>query len=129
MTTKAGYWIGGGLIAFSVVGAIAWGVMGFMRIAQTVEDFERIPIPGTRTLLLEAEKVILYVEGPGADELTPPVRVTVTDARSEARGPDRVLRREPDLQLRCDGHGRRDGDATASRVLRRAHGEREHGRL
>ena len=61
--------------------------MGFVSITQTVEDFERVPIPGTRTLSLEAEKVILYVEGPGADELTPPVRVTVSDARTETRVP------------------------------------------
>ncbi len=87
MTTKAGYWIGGGLIALSVVGAILWGVMGVIGISDTVEDFERVPIPGSRTLNLDAEKVVLYVEGPGVDEITPAVSVRVTDAGSEARIP------------------------------------------
>lgn len=87
MTTKAGYWIGGGLIAFSVVGAILWGVMGFLGITDKVDGFERVPIPGTRTLNLEAKKVVVYVEGPRADELTPSVGFTVTDARTEARVP------------------------------------------
>ena len=87
MTTRAGYWIGGGLIAISVVGAILWGVSGFMRIVDTVNGFERIPVPGARTLDLGTDKVIVYVEGPQADVHTPPVHFTVTDARTEARVP------------------------------------------
>jgi hypothetical protein len=58
VTSKAGYWIGGGLIAFSVVGAILWGVTAFLRIDDTVDGFERVPIPGARTLALPAQKAI-----------------------------------------------------------------------
>jgi hypothetical protein len=87
VTTRAGYWIGGLLIACSVVGAILWGVAGVVRIDDTVEGFERVPIPGARTVSLPADKVILYVEGPRADELTPSVGVTVEDPGSEDRVP------------------------------------------
>ena len=70
---------------------------------------------------LDADKVVVYVEGPRADELAPPVGVTVTDARSEARVPLASVRREPDLQLRHVGRGDRDRDAAARRALRRPH--------
>ena len=87
MTSKAGYWIGGGLIAFSVVGAILWGVLGFMKIVDTVDDFQRVPIPATRTVSLADGKSIIYVEGPRADDVTPPVRVSITDPQTERNLP------------------------------------------
>jgi hypothetical protein len=87
VTTKAGYWIGGLLIASGIAGAIVWAILAFTHIVDTVGAFDRIPIPGSRTLELGAHKVVIYIEGPGADESTPTVALTVTDARTEQRIP------------------------------------------
>ena len=48
VTSRAGYWIGGGLIVAGVVGAILWGVLSFLAIDDTVDDFARAPAPGWR---------------------------------------------------------------------------------
>lgn len=82
MRTKAGYWIGGGLIALGVVAAVAWAVLGLARIDDTVADFARVPVPGSRTMALDAGKHVIYVEGPRADEGAPPISVVVVDART-----------------------------------------------
>lgn len=82
MTTKAGYWIGGGLIVFAVVVAVLWAVIAGAHLVSTIDDFQRVTIPGTTTVQLGAHKVVLYVEGPAADHSIPPVRVLVTDART-----------------------------------------------
>jgi hypothetical protein len=87
VTTKAGYWIGGALICCGVVGAILWGVAGFLRIDDTVGAFQRLPIPGARTLSLPADKVVVYVEGPGVDERAPSIGVAVTAAHTGAEVP------------------------------------------
>jgi hypothetical protein len=89
VTSRAGCWIGAGLLAAGIVGAILWGVVGFARIATTIDDLERFAIPSTRTAQLEARKYIVYVEGPGADESTPTIELVVTDARSEREVPVR----------------------------------------
>jgi len=83
VTSKAGYWIGGGLIAFAVVGAILWGVFGVIGVVNAVDDFQRVPIPAARSVELGAEKSIIYVEGPRADERTPPVRFAIIDPGTE----------------------------------------------
>lgn len=116
MTSKAGYWLGAGLIAFAVVGAILWGVMGFMGITDTVDEFERVPIPGTRTVALPANKVVLYLEGPGVDEFTQPVRVTVTEPGSETRVP--VASYGGSLSYSFDTTGAAIGTVTAPRAGR-----------
>jgi hypothetical protein len=82
VTSKAGYWIGGGLIVFAVVVAVLWAVIAGAHLVSTIDDFQRVTIPGTKTVQLGAHKVVLYVEGPAADQRIPPVRVLVTDART-----------------------------------------------
>jgi hypothetical protein len=89
VTSRLGYWIGGGLLAAGVLGAILWGVLGFAHIATTIDDLQRFAIPSTSTAHLEARKYTVYVEGPGADESTPPVDLFVTHARSERAVPVR----------------------------------------
>lgn len=83
MTSKAGYWIGGGLIVCAVAGAILWGVLSFAKIIGTIDDFQHVPIPGSAQVQLEARKYVVYVEGPGADVSAPAVRIQVVDARTE----------------------------------------------
>lgn len=84
MNSRAGYWIGGGLIVGAVVGAILWGVLSFVSIGNTLDDFARVQAPGSRAVALEARKYVVYFEGPGAGEdYTPPIEVTIRDARNE----------------------------------------------
>lgn len=84
MNSPAGYWIGGGLIVAAVAGAILWGVLSFVAIGDTLDDFLRVPAPGSQEVQLEPRKYIVYFEGPGAGEdYTPPIEVSVRDARNE----------------------------------------------
>jgi hypothetical protein len=89
MRSRAGYWIGGGLLAAGIVGAILWGVLAFARLSGSIDDFERSAIPGTQTVHLDARQYTVYVEGPGADESTPAIQLVVSDARSEREVPVR----------------------------------------
>jgi hypothetical protein len=90
MKRDFGYWIGGGLVGFAVIGAIVWGVIAFGHIANTVEDFQRVPIPGRAEVRLEARKYVIYVEGPGADQAVPPVNIAITKRGSSTRPPIRA---------------------------------------
>ena len=83
MTSKAGYWIGGGLLVAAVAGAILWVVLGFSHIVGTIDDFQHVPIPASQNVSLQARKYVIYVEGPGADQSVPPVRILITDDRTE----------------------------------------------
>lgn len=84
MTSRAGYWIGGGLIVAAVAGAILWGVLSLVSIGNTLDDFVRVPAPGAQEVRLEQRKYIVYFEGPGAGEDSiPPIEVSVRDARNE----------------------------------------------
>jgi hypothetical protein len=84
VTSRAGYWIGGGLIVAAIAGAILWAVLSFVAIGDTVDDFRRAPAPGAASVQLEARKYIVYLEGPGVGEdFAPPVEVQVVDRRSQ----------------------------------------------
>jgi hypothetical protein len=63
--SRAGYWIGGGLIVAGAGGAILWGVLSFTGMGDTIDDFQRASAPGMARVELEARKYIVYVEGPG----------------------------------------------------------------
>ncbi|MDQ3611781.1 MAG: hypothetical protein M4D85_09310 [Actinomycetota bacterium] len=84
MRSKAGYWIGGGLMLLALVGSILYGFLSLKQTARTVEAFQRVDLPGTATVELEARKYIIYAEGPGAAQSTPEVEVAVTDLRSQS---------------------------------------------
>jgi hypothetical protein len=87
MKRDFGYWIGGGLVGFAVIGAIVWGVLAFGHIAKTVDDFQRVPIPGRADVRLEARRYVIYVEGPRADQAVPPVNIAITKPSSSTRAP------------------------------------------
>lgn len=84
LKSKAGYWIGGGLMVLALVGSILYGFLSLKSTARTVEAFQRVDLPGTATVELEARKYIIYAEGPGANQSTPEVEVAVTDLRSQS---------------------------------------------
>jgi hypothetical protein len=50
------YWIGGGLIAFAVIGAIVWAIVAVFGVAGMVNDFQRVEVPGSATVGLDARK-------------------------------------------------------------------------
>ncbi len=84
MNSRAGYWIGGGLIAAAVVAGVLWVVLSFVSISATLDDFVRVPAPGSQAVALEQRKYIVYFEGPGAGaDHVPPIEVTIRDARNE----------------------------------------------
>jgi hypothetical protein len=85
-----GYWSGGGLLAFAAIGAVAWVALAFGQIARTVDDFQRVSIPGSADVRLEARKYVIYVEGPRADQAVPPVSIAITKRGGSTRRP--VLR-------------------------------------
>jgi hypothetical protein len=85
MTSRAGYWIGAGLIVLGVAGAILWGVLSFAGMGDEVEDFVRAPAPGAARVELEERKYIVYVEGPGVGEdYSPPVDIVISDPAGDA---------------------------------------------
>jgi hypothetical protein len=82
--SRAGYWIGGALIAVGIVGAVLWFVGSLMSLSDEVDGFQRVPIPGEGTVRLDARKYVLYYEGSGADESVPVFTVEIADARTGA---------------------------------------------
>jgi hypothetical protein len=80
--SRAGYWIGGGLVAAGVLGAVLWFVTSLVRLDREVDDFQRVPIPGEATVQLEARKYVVYYESSTAEEVVPPFRIAIADART-----------------------------------------------
>jgi hypothetical protein len=114
--SRAGYWIGGGLIVVGVVGAIAWAVLTGAHLVDTIDDFQHVAIPGREQVLLEQRKYVLYVEGPGADENVPAIEVAVSDARRET--PVAVRRYSGSLSYSFDTAGAAVATVTAPRAGR-----------
>jgi hypothetical protein len=85
-----GYWSGGSLLGFAAIGATAWVVLAFGQIAHTVDGFQRVSIPSSADVRLEARKYVIYVEGPRADQAVPPVKIAITKRGGSTRPP--VLR-------------------------------------
>ena len=134
VTSRAGYWIGGGLIVAGVVGAILWGVLSFLAIDDTVDDFARAPAPGMARVELEARKYIVYVEGPGVDrDFSPPVEILVVDPRRDRALP--IAGYSASLTYSMSGHsgraqgtGRRAARASTSCARRRPRPPRRDSR-
>lgn len=111
MTSRAGYWIGGALVVAAIVGAIAYGFLGFRSIDRSVDDFVRVAAPGSQTVQLEDREYVVYFEGPAAGEATvPPVQVAIADARTGSRLP--IADYEDELTYSLDGH-----NGTAQRTV------------
>ncbi len=67
----------------AVVGAILWAVLSAKDVINTVDDFQHVAVPGNGRVHLEQQKYIVYLEGPGADENTPPFQIEIQDSQSE----------------------------------------------
>ncbi len=85
--SRAGYWLGGLLMLFSVIGAVAWLVISLVGVASTVDGWLRVGVPAEATVQLEARKYVVFYESPTAQEQVPPFRVQVFDAQSGAEVP------------------------------------------
>lgn len=59
------YWIAGLIALVGIGGAIAWGVISWDRLNDTIDDFERIAVPGQATLeFSDAGGYTVYYEEP-----------------------------------------------------------------
>lgn len=79
MRSRAGYVIGGGLVAAAVVGAILWLVTSLASVGDQVDGFARVAVPGEATVQLEARKYVVYYESSNADEFVPPFQIEIAD--------------------------------------------------
>ena len=82
MRSRAGYWIGGGLVVAGLLGAVLWFVSALAGIDNDVDDFQRVPVPGEATVQLEARKYVVYYESLTAEEVVPPFKIAIADART-----------------------------------------------
>ena len=58
----AGYWIGSLVIVLGIAAAIAWGVVGFVGLIHSVDDFARVPAEGGGTVRLDDGDYVVYLE-------------------------------------------------------------------
>jgi len=66
--SKAGYWVGAAVVVVGVVGAILWGVLGFLSFGEAVDGFQRVPANGrSEVTFTRTGGYVIYYEGPGAD--------------------------------------------------------------
>jgi hypothetical protein len=80
----AGYWIGGLLIVFGIVGAIVWFAVGLIGISNSVDDFARVPADGGGTVTLDGdEPYVVYIEEDSSTGIPGDVRVSLTDPSGE----------------------------------------------
>lgn len=80
-----GYWIGGGLIAFAVVGAAIWAVLTYFGYVNQVNGFQRMTAPGTATVhLTQPATRMLYYEGTGPAPSLSELGIHVTDPAGHA---------------------------------------------
>lgn len=82
MRSRAGYWIGGGLIVVGVLGAVAFFVSSFARLNDQVDDFQRVPLPGKATVELEARKYVIYSESATSGDAGLPFEVEIIEGRT-----------------------------------------------
>ena len=87
MRSRAGYWLGGALVAAGVLGAVVWLVVSFLAIDDKVGDFQRVPVPGEETVGLETRKYVIYYESSTADEFVPAFSIDIVDAATGAPTP------------------------------------------
>jgi len=83
--SKAGYLVGAVVIAVGVVGAVLWGIFGWMSFTDTIGNLERVTANGQGEVdLAGAGGYVIYYEGPGADSGEVPAgRVSLAPAGSD----------------------------------------------
>ncbi len=79
VTSKAGYWLGAALMIIALVAGTVWAVTSVMGEIRAERAYQRVDLPGTGTIELQAGSYVVYVEGPGANVNPPRVNVVITD--------------------------------------------------
>ncbi len=79
MRSKAGYWLGGALMVLAVVAGTVWVVTSVLGQIRAEQAYQRVDLPGSGSVELQAGSYVVYVEGPGADVNPPQVNVVITD--------------------------------------------------
>lgn len=93
MKSRAGYWLGGGLIVAGISGALAWLVVLLLAVSFDIDGWLRVGVPANTSVGLEAREYVVYYESStAADEPVPPVRVQIFDAQNESEVPVRPYR-------------------------------------
>jgi hypothetical protein len=78
VSIKAGWWIGGILMALGIVGSIVWVVFATLHISDKVEHFQRVSLDSEGIVTLAARKHVIYFEGAGAESDAMYADVTVS---------------------------------------------------
>jgi hypothetical protein len=77
--STAGYWIAAAVFVLGTVGAVVWFVVSIVNAVNLPNDYDRIPVPGERTVRLEEGEWVLYHEYRGATTgFAPDPEVVVT---------------------------------------------------
>jgi hypothetical protein len=113
--SRAGYWIGGALVAAGVAGAILWLVFSLLAIGDEVDGFQRASVPGDAIVELEAREYVVYYEGSLVGGVVPPFGIELADAATGASVP--VSPYKGSLTYSVSG---RDGTAVATFTAPRA---------
>ena len=110
--SRLGYWVGGGLVAAACIGAVAWVVLAFFGLANQVNGFQRMTVPGTATVhVAQVGTRVLYFEGPRTGALSGQLGIQVTGPRGN---PVVVSPYHGDLRYDVPGESGRVGKAIAS---------------
>lgn len=95
-----GYWLGGGIIAVGIVGAIAWGVTQFMAFQDEVDGFERVTVGDRATVTFEEGDYVLYAERGGGSPLG--FFLTDVEIRPDEEGADPIVLEDYTSELTYD---------------------------
>jgi len=77
--TRAGYWLGAGIVTAGVLAAVVWAVLGIASFSREVDQFQRVPLGETGQVSFSAPGgyVIYYEGGPGSPGGVPDFNVSI----------------------------------------------------
>ncbi|HEU5003068.1 MAG TPA: hypothetical protein VFW71_09860 [Actinomycetota bacterium] len=83
--SKAGYWIGGVVIAVGLLGAGLVGAAVLRVYVRRIDNFQRMPLTGTELLTLDPGGYVIYYEGSGVPDHVPLVTVSLVPSGGTQR--------------------------------------------
>lgn len=102
MSSRTRFLLGAGLLAAGVIGAVIWFVTSQAHLADKVDGFQRVALPGSATLQLSARKYIVYYEASHADKKVRRFEFEILDAQTGTRV--KSSRYRGSLTYSLDGH-------------------------
>ena len=86
--TRAGYWLGAGIMAVGVVAAALWAVLGIASFSHEIDGFQRVPLgqSGQLSLSKPGGYVIYYEGGRGSQGAVPDFNVSIRPVDGGAAG-------------------------------------------